>query len=128
MSSNADVLESISLNNKKLCAAVANGDAAAAAALYAQGARLMPPNMGIVESPDLASYWQGAIDMGIVDATLTSDTVDVYGDTAIEVGAYVLFGPDRIEIDNGTYLVVWRNEDGTWKLFQDIFNTNVPVT
>ncbi len=125
MSSNSDVAASITTNNKKLCAALAAGDAAGAAAMYANGARLMPPNMGIVESADIAGYWQGAIDMGIKDATLTSDTVEVHGNTAIEVGKYVLFGPDQVEVDNGKYLVVWKNEGGTWKLFQDIFNTNV---
>jgi len=128
MTSNSNVAASITANNKTLCAAIAGGDAAGAAAMYAKGARLMPPNMGILESADLAGYWQGAIDMGITDATLTSDTVEVHGDTAIEVGEYVLFGPDRVEVDNGTYLVVWKNERGTWKLFQDIFNTNVPAS
>ncbi len=127
MTSNSDVAASIATNNKKLCAAIAGGDAAGAAAMYAKGGILMPPNMGIVESADLAGYWQGAIDMGITDATLDSDTVEVHGDTAIEVGKYVLFGPDRVEVDNGKYIVVWRNEGGTWKLFQDIFNTSVPA-
>ena len=127
MTKTSDVATSITTNNKKLCAALAGGDAAGAAAVYANGGRLMPPNMGIVERADIAGYWQGAIDMGIKDATLTSDTVEIHGDTAIEVGKYVLFGPGRVQVDNGKYLVVWKNEGGTWKIFQDIFNTNVPA-
>jgi ketosteroid isomerase-like protein len=125
MTTNSDVAASITTNNKKLCAELASGNAAGCGAMYAKGARLMPPNVGFTEGADIAGWWQGAIDMGITDITLTSDTVEVHGDTAIEVGNYVLFGPERANIDNGKYLVVWKNEGGTWKLFQDIFNTNV---
>jgi ketosteroid isomerase-like protein len=127
MTTDSDVAAIIDTNNKKLCAALANGDAPGAAAMYAKDANLLPPNMGTIASADLAGYWQGAIDMGIKDATLISDTVEVHGDTAIEVGKYVLYGPDRVAVDNGKYIVVWKKEGGTWKLFQDIFNTSVPA-
>lgn len=125
MSTNSDVATIIDTNNKKLCAALANGNAAGVAAMYATGARLIPPNMDFVESADIAGYWQGAIDIGVKDATLTSASVEVHGDTAIEVENYTLLGSDRAEIDNGKYLVVWKNEGGDWKLFLDIFNTSV---
>jgi ketosteroid isomerase-like protein len=125
MSTNSDVAATITANNKKLCTALAAGNAAGAAACYANNARLMASNNDTIGNDGLATYWQGAIDMGVKDATLISDSVEVHGDTAIEVGKYVLYGADRVALDNGKYLVVWKNEDGDWKLRDDIFNTSV---
>ena len=127
MSSNTDVAAVISTNNKKLCGELAAGNAAGVADLYATGAQLMPPNVDFIETDALTSWWQGAIDMGVKDGSLTSLSVEVHGDTAIEVGRYKLFGDDRVELDDGKYLVVWRKEGGDWKLYLDIFNTSQPA-
>ena len=127
MSLNSDVASIIDSNNKKLCACVAAGDSAAAAQCYANDARLMASNVDTITNDGLAAFWQGVIDMGVKDATLISDTVEVHGDTVIEVGKYVLYGDDRVALDNGKYLVVWKHEDGDWKLKEDIFNTSVAV-
>jgi ketosteroid isomerase-like protein len=128
MSSNADVASTIDKNNKKLCATLAAGNAAGVAALYANNARLMATHNETVSSDGLTAFWQGVIDMGVKDASLISDTVEVHGDTAIEVGKYVLYGANRTALDNGKYVVVWKNQGGDWKLKEDIFNSSVPAT
>jgi ketosteroid isomerase-like protein len=125
MSNNADVAATIDKNNKKLCATLAAGNAAGVAALYANNARLMATNSETVSNNGLTAFWQGIIDMGVRDGTLISDTVEVHGDTAIEVGKYVLYGDNRTALDNGKYVVVWKNEGGDWKLKEDIFNSSV---
>ena len=30
--------------------------------------------------------------------------------------------------DRGKYIVIWKNEGGSWKLHKDIFNTSQPAT
>ncbi|MFT4583291.1 MAG: ketosteroid isomerase-like protein [Gammaproteobacteria bacterium] len=125
MSNNADVAATIDKNNKKFCATLAAGNAAGVAALYANNARLMATNSETVSNNGLTAFWQGIIDMGVRDGTLISDTVEVHGDTAIEVGKYVLYGDNRTALDNGKYVVVWKNEGGDWKLKEDIFNSSV---
>lgn len=127
MSNNNDVAATISSNNQKLCAELAAGNAAGVAAFYAKGAQLMPTNADFIAGDALASWWQGAIDMGVKDGSLTSISVEVHGDTAIEVGRYRLLGDDKVELDQGKYLVVWRKEGGDWKLYLDIFNTSQPA-
>ncbi|MFT4563518.1 MAG: ketosteroid isomerase-like protein, partial [Gammaproteobacteria bacterium] len=114
----------IEQNNKKLCASLAAGNAADVAALYATNARLMAANSETISNDGIAAYWQGAINMGVKDATLIADSVEVHGDTAIEVGKYVMYGENRAALDNGKYVVVWKNEGGDWKLKEDIFNTS----
>ncbi len=42
------------------------GDAEGLASLYSEDAKILPPNMDIVEGKNtIQSYWQGALDMGI---------------------------------------------------------------
>ena len=124
MTITAEIAAIIDANNKTLCAELAKGNATNVAKMYATGARLMPPNADFVESANLTGYWQGAIDMGVKGGVLKSVSVEVHGDTAIEVGTYTLFGPDNVTIDNGKYLVVWKQEGDAWKLFLDIFNSS----
>jgi ketosteroid isomerase-like protein len=57
--------------------------------------------------------------------TLTAKEVETHGTTAIEVGAYKITGPGQQVLDTGKYIVVWKKEDGQWKLHRDIFNTSV---
>ena len=50
-----------------------------------------------------------------------------HGDTAIEVGKFTLQGEGGQTVDEGKYLVVWKQADGQWKLHRDIFNSSMPV-
>jgi len=122
----AAVAAIIKANNKALGAALKAGDAAAIGKMYAKGAKLLPPNSGILKGKDIVAFWQGAVGGGITGLTLKSQEVDVHGTTAIEVGTYAMStaaGP----MDNGKYIVVWKKEGKEWKLSRDIFNTSAPA-
>lgn len=60
---------------------------------------------------------------------LKLDVQDVTGneDMLTETGTYELIGDNNKSLDKGKYVVVWRNENGSWKIFRDIFNTNLPA-
>jgi ketosteroid isomerase-like protein len=120
----ADVAKIIKANNKALCAELANGNAAGIAKMYAKGAKLMPPNADFMQGKTLTAFWDGAIKMGIKGGELKSKEVEVFGNTANEVGTYTLYGADKTAVDNGKYIVIWRKEGKTWKLYRDIFNSN----
>jgi len=127
MATNAEIAAIVDANNKTLCTELAKGNAAGVANLYATGAKLMPPNLDFIDHASLTGYWQGAIDMGVKGGVLQSISVEVHGDTAIEVGGYTLYGANNVAIDNGKYLVVWKQEGAAWKLFLDIFNSSRPA-
>lgn len=122
----ADAAKIIKANNKMLGSEVAAGNTTALAKMYAKGAKLMPPNAGILKGKDITGYWQGALEMGIKGVKLKTQEVEVIGGTAIEVGTYVLSGVDGATMDEGKYLVVWKKDGKAWKLYRDIFNTSVP--
>ena len=121
----------IEANNKKFAAALGDKDAAAVAALYTAEARLLPPNAEMMEGAQaIQAFWQGGLDMGIQKATLATVEVQVRGDIACEVGEYTLIiqpTADQTIKDKGKYVVVWKKQDGSWKLDVDIWNTSLPA-
>jgi len=120
--------EGIAATNAAFMRAFELGDASDIAELYTDDARLLPPHADLIVGKEgIAAFWAMVIDMGITGATLETAELAGFGDTAIEEGRYTLSGPDGQALDHGKYVVIWRNEAGTWKLYQDIWNTSQPA-
>ena len=120
--------DAIAAANKRLEAAFASGSGVSMATLYTSNAKLLPSNSDVVQgTEDIGNFWQAVMDMGI--ATLTLETVELEGneDTAIDEGRYTLGAADGSVLDQGKYIVVWKNDDGAWKLHKDIWNTSQPA-
>lgn len=78
-------------------------------------------------TPDIAAFWQGAMNMGIKSAKLETKELHECGDLAIEVGQYTLTikaEGGAAMTDVGKYVVVWKDDGGMWKLHIDIWNSN----
>jgi uncharacterized protein (TIGR02246 family) len=123
-----DVREAITSANQNFMDAFRRGDAAAIAALYTDEARLLPPDAQMMRGREaIQSFWQGAMSMGITEAKLETVEVEAEGNLATEVGRFALTAqPESGEGTTltGKYVVVWKNQGGTWKLHVDIWNTN----
>lgn len=112
--------------NAALAAAVASGDADAAVALYTEDGMLMAPNAPAATGHDaIRAAFQEMIEAGVGSLALTSDELEVFGDTAHEVGRYVLEAADGSHLDHGKYVVIWKRTDDGWKLHRDIFNSDM---
>jgi ketosteroid isomerase-like protein len=112
--------------------AVRRGDAEAAAAVFAGGARLLPPTAGEVEGREaIAAYWRAGLETGLVDAALEARDVRQSDGIAYEVGRYML----RLEppdggtiVDCGEYVLVHeRQDDGSWQWAVEMFNPDAPT-
>ena len=96
--------------------------------LYASDATLCPPNSDFVRGADgIRDFWKGAFNAGIKKVRLETVDVNSFGNFAQETGKYMLFGADDKMIDGGKYVVVWKKEDGSWKLYRDIWNSSAPA-
>jgi uncharacterized protein (TIGR02246 family) len=128
-STSTDVRDAISAVVENFMAAVGRGDAAGLAALYTENGQVLPPNGDVVTGQEaIRALWQAVMDMmGIEGAKLESVEVEGHGDTAIEVGKYTLLGGEGQELDHGKYIVIWKHQDGQWKLHRDIFNSSLPA-
>ena len=128
----AQVRQEIEEANVKFGEASRAGDAAALASLYAEDARLLPPNSEMIQGREgVEAYFAGGFQMGIKDIVLTTVDLMAMGDMACEIGKAELTvqpeGMDAIQ-DTGKYVVIWKKAtDGAWKLFIDIWNTDLPL-
>lgn len=121
------VRKAIGLANQRFMNAFRQGDAAAVSRCYTTDGQLLPPQgEPVAGRAGIEAFWRAVIGMGIADAVLESVEISAHGDCAHEVGRYSLAAAGGREVDHGKYVVIWRVEDGEWKLHRDIWNTSVP--
>ena len=112
---------------KEFNAFFAASDSVGLANLYTQDAKFMMTGAPAISGiENIQSTFSGIIKSGISNADLR--TIEVWGteDLITEEGEYSLFVGET-EVDQGKYLVLWKKEDGKWKFFRDIFNSNLPA-
>ncbi|HUG00960.1 MAG TPA: nuclear transport factor 2 family protein [Longimicrobiales bacterium] len=125
----AEAAAAIAVANEAWEEAYNAGDAAGVAALYAEDATVMAPNMEPVTGREaIQALMQAGFDAapGFTTA-LETTSLEVAGDMAIEVGRYVAMDADGGHADHGPYMATWEKVDGEWKLAADIWNSSMPA-
>jgi ketosteroid isomerase-like protein len=109
------------------------GDGAAMLELYSDTCVLMPPNEPSIFGKKELEEWIHEYFSAFRIVTLddTEREVTVFGDWAVERWAYLVAiqsvnGEDRIR-DDGRFLTIWKNEGGTWRMAQAMFNSIRPI-
>jgi ketosteroid isomerase-like protein len=104
------------------------GDVATIDAMFTRDARSFPPDAEPAVGPAaLHALTVEYLKSGV--RAFTERTTDLYGDAdmLIDEGEYVMtYGPHDT-VERGKYLNVWTQEDGTWKLKVNMWNTS-PAT
>jgi ketosteroid isomerase-like protein len=99
-----------------LVTALERGDVVAAAAAYADDAKLLAPAAGIVESrAAIEAYWQAGIDLGLSGVTFDRQLLEPFGDRVLEIGRYAIWGSGerrKRRVVRGTYLVLHSSDPG----------------
>lgn len=113
--------------NKEFKVFFAAADSIGLANLYTQDAKFM--NNGapaVIGRKNIQSALSGIMKSGITSVNLI--TIDVWGmeNLITEEGELSLFA-DEVVVYQGKYIVLWKKVDGKWKLFRDIFNSNLPA-
>jgi uncharacterized protein (TIGR02246 family) len=107
------------------------GDAAAAAAVYADDAKLVAPSAELIEGRDaIERFWRAGLDAGISEIELETLDVERQDGLAYEIGRYMLHldsADGGAVVDRGKYVLVHeRQEDGCWRWAVEMFNPDVP--
>src|SRR3990170_5814200 len=124
----AAVRQEIEQRNREVMAAFNRGDAAAAAALYAEDAKVLPAGGPMVNGRQaIRQFLEGARAMGMQEIAMHTQEVESHGDLALEIGTYrVKVQPPggAATTDDGKYVVVWKRQaSGPWQLAVDIWNS-----
>jgi uncharacterized protein (TIGR02246 family) len=116
------MIDEIRAGNAKMNAAIAIGDATAIAALYTEGAKLLPDGAPKIDGrPGIEGFFKQAFDAGFTNLTLETQDVIEAEDLAVEIGVAT---STASAADAGKYVVVWRRESGVFKIDIDIFNSD----
>lgn len=120
--------KAIDSTNAVFGALVAKGDSVGLAALYTSDAKLMGENMPTASgrSGIQSAFAAMFAAMGTPGLTLTANEVSGNEEQISEVGVYTMTDKSGKEIDKGKYIVLWKMEDGKWKLHRDCWNTDNP--
>ena len=101
-----------------------SGDAEALAQLYEDDAVLLPPDHQPVEGRGaIGEFWRQGTDEGLEVTTLR---LDVDGGIGYLIAQYTLPETDEEPADSGkTVMCLKRQQDGSWKVTADIWNSSV---
>jgi len=113
--------------DKEICSLLSKGDSVGAANMYSNDGKLMINNMpSITGKGNIASFWGGFTRMG---GNVSLTTLEVWGDENLisEEGLFEIKLKDGKVPDKGKYIVLWKKEEGKWKIHRDLSNTDLPV-
>lgn len=114
--------------NQVIMETFARGDSAGMAAAYSKEGSVMLNYMPSVKGKEnLTKVWGSFMNAGLSKVELT--TLEVWGDEnyITEEGVFTVKSKEDNQLDKGKYLVLWKKEDGKWKLHRDMSNTDLPL-
>jgi len=118
----------IAASNKIFGETFATGDSTAFANCYTSDACInvtgMPRMCG---TGPLTAFFNGGYQMGIRNIKLTTEEVMGGKEAMVETGNYEMFMANNVSVEKGKYIVVWKEENGKWKMHRDIWNSDSPA-
>ncbi len=116
--------------HEKITKAKGEADAANLAALFTQDGWGIWPNQPIVQGrtaleQDMRSYLK-KIGEEKIHTEITNLEVEEFGTWAYNLGRYKDVKADGTVVDEGTFVGIWKVEDGQWKLFRDFGTSSLP--
>jgi uncharacterized protein (TIGR02246 family) len=119
--------------NQKWIHAYDSGDAAALTALYAKDATLLPQGVAqpLNGESSIRKFFDEAVKQRVINMTLpVTDAKMVGQDTLFDAGTWTAEVPGQNGAAatpvSGTYLSVWQQEGGNWRLRADTWNMMPP--
>jgi uncharacterized protein (TIGR02246 family) len=119
---------SIESLNKDRMSAIEKGEMEKLETFYTEDIHFMASNApAFFGRKNIKSYFSQLKSSGIKKMNLETTDVDVSGNLAVEIGRYKTYAAGEKLIDEGKYIVQWKNENGKWLIRRDIFNSDRPL-
>jgi len=132
----ASAKQAIDAANAQWPRLTSTGHADSIAEFYAADAVIMPPNTATMKGKDAIRAFFATINTIDPRPTLTlrSERVVASGTVAHEVGRWhwafpagAKLPPGTPSVDSGKYVVRWEQQNGTWLMVDDIWNSDTPL-
>jgi ketosteroid isomerase-like protein len=109
-----------------LASAFTRGDVDACADLYSDDAEIISNEAPTVRGkPAITKFFKDQVDREILFATDSTVSV-VNGNLAMDQGTYRVRNVSRgVDVEYGSYLNVWRLENGQWRVFRSMYNVTM---
>jgi ketosteroid isomerase-like protein len=94
---------------------------------YCKEAAVYSPNVPAVLGIDsIINFFYGSGNNG--EAVIELPPNNIYGnaDLVVEDGTYNFPDGKGGSVDKGKFIALWKQEDGKWKLYREIWNTDLP--
>ena len=121
------VKAAIAASNKVYGECFASGDSVKFAGSYTADACINPPNMPrMCGTPAISGFFNGAVKMGIKNLIITTEEVMGGENCVSEIGKFEVIGDKDASLDKGKFIVIWKNDNGKWKMYRDVWNSDNP--
>jgi uncharacterized protein (TIGR02246 family) len=125
------VNEALAETRAAFVTALRDGDPEAAAAVYADDARLLAPSADLLQGRQaIERFWAAGVAAGVCDVELEPLELERNDSLAYEIGRYALKlrdGDAGMVVDRGKYVLVHaRQEDASWRWAVEMFNPDTP--
>lgn len=120
---------SILQSNKHLMKAFEAADSVEVGESYTTDGALMVPNHATIYGRNNIIHYFSNVMAGAI-TNIKLETVKIWGDSSIlvEEGTYQFSDKKKNSLDNGKYIVLWKQEAGNWKMYRDIWASDRPVS
>ncbi|WP_420604309.1 YybH family protein [Flagellimonas sp.] len=112
--------------SKKFSKAYMAQDFDTMADIYTYNAKLIPLGIPIVEGREaIKKRWEQGKDTKIISHSMDASEINIIDNYAYDYGYYSgtsQKGKEPITKWKGKYVVVWKKEEGSWKMYIDIWN------
>jgi ketosteroid isomerase-like protein len=103
------------------------GDVAGLTLMYSADAEILPPDEPvIIGSEAIGDFWQ-AYGPGQVRISVGEVSSRRIGELWFREGAYKADFPDEGEPRVGKFIELWKQENGNWLLYRQMWNRNAPL-
>jgi ketosteroid isomerase-like protein len=105
-----------------------SGDSVALANMFTIDGKSMEPNEpAFIGRSQIQTHYSVVMKAGANKLGLL--TTGLWGDENMlaEEGEFTFMDEDDKLLDKGKYIVLWKVEDGKWKLFRDCYNSDMPL-
>lgn len=117
----------IAASNKNFGDSWATGDSAMFAGCYTSDAVVSAPNMpALTGTASVTAFFNEGYKWGIRNIAIKTSEVFGGKDCVVETGTYELIMENNVSADKGKYIVMWKEENGKWKMHRDVWNSDLP--